>query len=171
MSKNVKTDFGLGGVHGAREKGVYESDDDMVIISSDVTSFYPNLAIRNKFSPGHFPKEEFCDQYEWFFNERKKIVEHMVAVHLKVKPFLCEFCNFECARLDNLSLHRKKSHGAVRVTKLQFLALVESGKHPYYNQEKIELLKNFLKSQETVTRLNEFLMRLWQDSEETLARL
>ena len=71
--KNVKTDFGLGGVHGAREKGVYESDDDMVIISSDVTSFYPNLAIRNKFSPGHFPKEEFCDQYEWFFNERKKI--------------------------------------------------------------------------------------------------
>ena len=45
----------------------------MVIISSDVTSFYPNLAIRNKFSPGHFPKEEFCDQYEWFFNERKKI--------------------------------------------------------------------------------------------------
>ena len=71
--KNVKTDFGLGGVHGAASKGVYESDDDMVIMSSDVTSFYPNLAIRNKFSPGHFPKEEFCNQYEWFFDERKKI--------------------------------------------------------------------------------------------------
>ena len=52
---------------------MYESDDDMVIMSSDVTSFYPNLAIRNKFSPGHFPKEEFCNQYEWFFDERKKI--------------------------------------------------------------------------------------------------
>ena len=71
--KNVKTHFGLGGVHGAASKGVYESDDDMVIMSSDVTSFYPNLAIKNKFAPGHFPKEEFCDQYEWFFNERKKI--------------------------------------------------------------------------------------------------
>lgn len=71
--KDVKTDFGLGGVHGAAKKGVYESDDDMVIMSSDVTSFYPNLAIRNKFSPGHFPVDEFCDQYEWFFNERKKI--------------------------------------------------------------------------------------------------
>tara|TARA_R110002020_G_scaffold75935_4_gene192977 strand:+ start:14238 stop:16232 length:1995 start_codon:yes stop_codon:yes gene_type:complete len=71
--KNVKTHFGLGGVHGAASKGVYESTDDMVIMSSDVTSFYPNLAIKNQFAPAHFPKKEFCDQYEWFFTERKKI--------------------------------------------------------------------------------------------------
>ncbi|TXG86612.1 MAG: hypothetical protein E6R13_00100 [Spirochaetes bacterium] len=73
MYKNVKTDFGLGGVHGANKAGVYTSNDDYVIMSSDVTSFYPNLVIRNKWSPGHFPKQEFCDQYEWFFEERKKI--------------------------------------------------------------------------------------------------
>ena len=71
--KGVNTHFGLGGVHGAIKKGVYEPDDDMMIMSSDVTSFYPNLAIKNKWSPGHFPKEEFCNQYEWFFEERKKI--------------------------------------------------------------------------------------------------
>jgi len=71
--KDVKTDFGLGGVHGARKPAVYESNDEYVIISSDVTSFYPNLVIRNKWSPGHFPAKEFCDQYEWFFEERKKI--------------------------------------------------------------------------------------------------
>jgi hypothetical protein len=71
--KDVKTHFGLGGVHGAASKGVYEPDDDMMIMSSDVTSFYPNLAIKNQWSPGHFPKKEFCDQYEWFFEERKKI--------------------------------------------------------------------------------------------------
>ena len=71
--KDVKTDFGLGGVHGARKKGVYESTEDMIIMSSDVTSFYPNLAIRNRWSPGHFPVDEFCNQYEWFFEERKKI--------------------------------------------------------------------------------------------------
>ena len=41
--KDVKTDFGLGGVHGARKSGIYESDDDHVIMTSDVTSFYPNL--------------------------------------------------------------------------------------------------------------------------------
>ena len=71
--KGVKTHFGLGGVHGARNSGVFESDDEYVIMSSDVTSFYPNLAIKNRFSPGHFPEDEFCDQYEWFFKERKKI--------------------------------------------------------------------------------------------------
>lgn len=71
--KGVKTDFGLGGIHGARKAGVYKSDNDMIIMTSDVTSFYPNLAIRNKWSPAHLPKEEFCELYEWFFDERKKI--------------------------------------------------------------------------------------------------
>jgi hypothetical protein len=73
LYKGVNTHFGLGGVHGAASKGVYEPEEGMMIMSSDVTSFYPNLAIKNKWSPGHFPKEEFCDQYEWFFEERKKI--------------------------------------------------------------------------------------------------
>jgi hypothetical protein len=70
--KGITTHFGLGGVHGAR-KDIYTSNDEFVIMSSDVTSFYPNLAIRNKWSPAHLPKEDFCDQYEWFFDERKKI--------------------------------------------------------------------------------------------------
>ena len=69
----VKTDFGLGGIHGARSSGVYKTNKDMMIMSSDVTSFYPNLAIRNKWSPAHLPKEAFCEQYEWFFDERVKI--------------------------------------------------------------------------------------------------
>ena len=71
--KGVKTDFGLGGVHGARSSKVYKSDADSVIMSSDVVSFYPNLAIRNKWSPAHLPKEDFSELYEWFFEERKKI--------------------------------------------------------------------------------------------------
>ena len=71
--KDVDISFGLGGVHGARQSGVYKSDDEYIIMSSDVTSFYPNLCIKNKWSPDHFPAEDFCDQYEWFFNERVKI--------------------------------------------------------------------------------------------------
>ena len=71
--KNVKTHFGLGGAHGAASKGVYESSDDMIIMSSDVTSFYPNLAIKNQVVSWTFSKKAFCDQYEWFFEERKKI--------------------------------------------------------------------------------------------------
>lgn len=71
--KGVKTDYGLGGIHGARASRVYNSDDDMIIMTSDVTSFYPNLAIRNKWAPAHLPQKEFCDLYEWFFDERRKI--------------------------------------------------------------------------------------------------
>ncbi len=71
--KGVKSDFGLGGMHGARASRVYDVNEDSVIMTSDVVSFYPNLAIRNKWSPAHLPKEEFCNLYEWFFEERKKI--------------------------------------------------------------------------------------------------
>jgi len=71
--KDVKTDFGLGGVHGCNKPGVYESDEENVIMSSDVASFYPNLAIMNKIAPAHLPKDQFCKLYEWFFTERKKI--------------------------------------------------------------------------------------------------
>ena len=70
--KGIDIYYGLGGIHGAREGGVYEASEGYTIMTSDVTSFYPNLAIRNRLSPGHLPQEQFCDQYEWFFEERKK---------------------------------------------------------------------------------------------------
>lgn len=71
--KGVKTDFGLGGAHGCTQSGVYESKNNMIIMSSDVVSYYPNLAIRNKWAPAHLPKDIFCEKYEWFFEERKKL--------------------------------------------------------------------------------------------------
>jgi hypothetical protein len=71
--KGVKTDFGLGGIHGAIDSGVYEAKPGWTIMTSDVTSFYPNLAIKNNFAPAHLPQKEFGQLYEWFFEERKKI--------------------------------------------------------------------------------------------------
>jgi len=71
--QGVKTHFGLGGAHGANQPGVYEADEDNIIMSSDVTSFYPMLAIKNGWSPAHLPSKEFCTLYEWFFTERKKV--------------------------------------------------------------------------------------------------
>jgi len=71
--KGMSTDYGLGGIHGARDAGVYEAKPGWTIMTSDVTSFYPNLAIKNKFHPEHLPQKEFGDLYEWFFEERKKI--------------------------------------------------------------------------------------------------
>lgn len=71
--RGMKTDYGLGGIHGARDAGIYEAQPGWTIMTSDVTSFYPNLAIKNGFHPEHLPKDEFCELYEWFFEERKKI--------------------------------------------------------------------------------------------------
>jgi len=71
--KGIKTDFGLGGAHGCIKPGIYESDNENIIMSSDVTSFYPNLAIVNKIAPAHLNKKAFCELYKWFFTERKKI--------------------------------------------------------------------------------------------------
>lgn len=71
--KGVKTDYGLGGIHGCREAGVYEPTTGWTIMTSDVASYYPNLAIKNGFAPEHLPKNEFLELYEWFFDERKLI--------------------------------------------------------------------------------------------------
>ena len=71
--KGVDTYYGLGGIHGAADPAVYEPKPGWTIMTSDVTSFYPNLAIRNGFAPAHLPKKEFLELYEWFFEERKKI--------------------------------------------------------------------------------------------------
>lgn len=73
MHKGAKSDFGLGGIHGCRKKGIYKAGQGMIIMTSDVVSYYPNLAIRNQWSPAHLKKEVFCELYEWFFEERKKI--------------------------------------------------------------------------------------------------
>lgn len=62
--------YGTGGIHAAVEKRVIESDEKRVIRSYDVSSFYPNLSIKNKFYPEHLD-ETFCDIYEYIYNLRK----------------------------------------------------------------------------------------------------
>ena len=70
--KGVPTDYGLGGLHGCAASGIYTAGAGKKILSADVTSFYPNLAIKNRWSPAHIPQNDFCQLYEWFFEERKK---------------------------------------------------------------------------------------------------
>jgi hypothetical protein len=71
--KDCKTKFGLGGIHGAAESGIYKSDHKYILKSADVKSYYPNLAIQNNWSPGHIDQKVFCEQYKWFYDERLKI--------------------------------------------------------------------------------------------------
>ena len=71
--KGVDSYYGLGGLHGAKDPGVYKAEPGYTIMTSDVVSYYPNLAIKNGFSPAHLSAKEFLEQYEWFFEERKLI--------------------------------------------------------------------------------------------------
>lgn len=62
--------FGTGGAHAAVSKRVICSDEKRVIRTFDVSSYYPNLSIKNKVYPEHLGVE-FCDIYEYLYNLRK----------------------------------------------------------------------------------------------------
>jgi hypothetical protein len=80
--KKVKKEFkfhnlqevvtGLGGIHGCTKPGVYNSTETWKIKDIDVTSFYPNLGIKNRLYPEHL-SEVFCDVYENLFKMRQEI--------------------------------------------------------------------------------------------------
>ena len=62
--------FGLGGLHGAVEMECIEASDTLVIESWDVSSYYPNLSISNRFYPEHLG-DKFCDVYKKIYDLRK----------------------------------------------------------------------------------------------------
>ncbi len=64
-------DFGAGGIHGSISKEVIEPTGNWILKDSDVSSYYPNLAIANRFYPLHL-SEAFCDVYLDVYNQRKQ---------------------------------------------------------------------------------------------------
>lgn len=64
--------YGVGGLHASLSNEIVEEDEDHIIVDLDVSSYYPNLSIRNKFFPKHL-SEEFCVLYEEKYNERQLI--------------------------------------------------------------------------------------------------
>lgn len=69
--RGFEFDFGTGGIHGSVRPCTVLEDVAFMILDIDVTSYYPSLAIVNKFHPAHLG-EKFCQIYEEVFNERKK---------------------------------------------------------------------------------------------------
>lgn len=63
-------DFGTGGIHGSVESQIVESDDEWIIESRDVKSYYPNLAIVNNFYPEHLDTV-FCEIYQDVYEQRQ----------------------------------------------------------------------------------------------------
>jgi len=54
--KGFKYDYGTGGLHGCIESGIYEEDDEYMILDIDVQGYYPSVAIENGFYPQHLGK-------------------------------------------------------------------------------------------------------------------
>lgn len=69
---NITFDMGLGGIHACVRPGVYEAVSGRSILDIDVKSFYPWLAIANKWFPEHLG-EMFYILCKEFFDERDKI--------------------------------------------------------------------------------------------------
>lgn len=63
LYKGFIYEYGLGGIHGCIKAGVYESDDNYIIIDCDVASLYPNVAIKNRLYIEHLG-ESFIDLYD-----------------------------------------------------------------------------------------------------------
>ena len=59
-------DLGTGGIHGCINAGVYETDDDYIIVDVDVASYYPILPIILQLYPEHLGKE-FLEIYRESF--------------------------------------------------------------------------------------------------------
>lgn len=62
--------FGTGGIHGSLSSQIVEADDEYMILDLDVTSYYPNLAIKNGLYPEHLGTK-FVSIYSDLFEQRK----------------------------------------------------------------------------------------------------
>jgi len=69
--KNVIREYAEGGLHSFGKAGIYESDDDYVLVDVDFASYYPHISFRNKLHPEHIPEPIFSRIYEGFYKDRK----------------------------------------------------------------------------------------------------
>ena len=63
-------DFGVGGIHGSVLSSIVKVQKGKVLKDADVSSMYPNIAIKNRVYPEHLGVG-FCDIYEDVYVQRK----------------------------------------------------------------------------------------------------
>jgi len=64
--------YGVGGLHASVSNKIIEAKEGYSLVDADVASYYPNLAIKNKFYPKHL-SDSFCELYEELYIRRKSI--------------------------------------------------------------------------------------------------
>lgn len=69
INKGFRYEFGVGGIHGCSPPKVYTASEEMMIVSCDVASLYPSIAINNGFYPLHLGTD-FVDVYRDIRDQR-----------------------------------------------------------------------------------------------------
>ena len=69
---NTNYELKSGGLHSKNENEIYKSNEEYVIYTSDVGSFYPISSIRRKIFPAHLG-EKFLKTYEKRYNKRMEL--------------------------------------------------------------------------------------------------
>lgn len=69
--KNVIREYAEGGLHSFGKAGIYETDNDYILVDVDFASYYPHISFRNKLHPEHIPEPIFSSIYEGFYKDRK----------------------------------------------------------------------------------------------------
>jgi DNA polymerase elongation subunit (family B) len=69
---NIRIDYGVGGIHGCVNPGVYKKTETHGILDIDVKSYYPNLFIQNRLHPKQMDQDTFVKVYSDIFQERVK---------------------------------------------------------------------------------------------------
>lgn len=68
--EGLKYAFGTGGIHASVNDSIVRSTDTHILVDVDVASYYPNLAIKNRYYPAHLG-EAYCDAYEGVYHTRR----------------------------------------------------------------------------------------------------
>lgn len=160
----MRIDYGVGGLHGAKQ-GTVKECEKYAILSWDVASMYPNIAIANRVYPEHLG-EEFCDNYEDFYNERKlfpKGTDENLAIKLglntvygnsnsKYSPFYDPAYTLKITVNGQLSLSMLMEK-IVMDTGARLLMANTDGFEIYIERDKIDLANDIVSRWEKVTGL------------------
>lgn len=84
---NVICTMAQGGIHSEDAAGVFESDNEYVIIDSDVASYYPAIILNEMVIPEHLDKQRFYNLYKEIIEKRleaKRNHDNVTAATLKI---------------------------------------------------------------------------------------
>lgn len=160
----MRIDYGVGGLHGAKQGTVRECEK-YTILSWDVASMYPNIAIANRVYPEHLG-EEFCDNYEDFYNERKlfpKGTDENLAIKLglntvygnsnsKYSPFYDPAYTLKITVNGQLSLSMLMEK-IVMDTGAKLIMANTDGFEVYIERDKVDIANDIVSRWEKVTGL------------------